>query len=87
MAMHEFRGTITEAEVVAFGHKLAEWADELSQNEREILSGIIGCAIAAAEGEDVQGYDWLRSGFTLTLFPGLLNSSSDDRDRRRPPDR
>ena len=58
---------ITEADVDAFGHKLAAWAEQLNASERSILMAAFARGAIAEEGSDVQGYsNWLRDGFFIS---------------------
>jgi hypothetical protein len=81
---------ITEAQVSAFGHKLAAWADQLSEPERDILLAALGQAAAFGAGDSVQGYydpGNLRDfgSFSMTLFsivnPGGGKDSGDGSGR------
>jgi hypothetical protein len=90
MTMPQSESAITEAQVSAFGHKLAAWADQLSEPERDILLAALGQAAAFASGDNVQGYydpGNLRDfgSFSQTLFsivnPGGGRSSSDGSGR------
>ncbi len=84
MTTDETRATITEADVTAFGHKLAAWAAGLTPKDRAILTGALAGS-AATESAEVQGY-WVRDNFDFgRILIGLVLSSGDrdqDRDHR-----
>lgn len=64
MAGEQIEATVTEAEVIAFGHKLAEWAATITTTERAILGELVTRAVYTAD-HDVEGYDsWIRRGHT-----------------------
>jgi hypothetical protein len=81
--------TITDADVDAFGHKLATWAQQLNPTERTILTAAIARGVIAEERGDVQGYgNWLRDGFYFNpaIFKFLTSpppppETQPDRDR------
>jgi hypothetical protein len=55
MTIGESSYVITPEDVMAFGHKLAAWATELSPQEQAMLLDTIARA-AATEGTDVEGF-------------------------------
>jgi hypothetical protein len=77
--------SITEADVAAFAHRLAEWAEAQSPIDQTIL--IATLSRAAGETHDVSGYDhgarpdFFAFGVAGARFLHFFGGSSDDRPR------
>jgi hypothetical protein len=79
MTMPRSEPSITEERVRAFGHKLAAWAADLPEDERNILLAALGHTL----GDDVQGYD-PESQRVLGTISAMLYAMVSTRDTRAP---